>query len=39
MAGKPPLDREDKVPGPGTYNRDKIVNVVKSKASIVFGNE
>ncbi len=37
VASKPPLLEPFKIPGPGTYETDKIKNSKKTKASIVFG--
>ncbi len=39
MAKKPPMLRDDEVPGPGTYNNEKFMNPVRSNKSIPFGFE
>lgn len=38
VASKPPALEPLKVPGPGTYDTDKLKNTSRSKASIVFGS-
>ena len=38
MPSKPPEPQPPLVPGPGTYNTDKLKSAGRSKASIVFGS-
>jgi len=38
MPSKPPEPLPPQVPGPGTYNSEKLKSANRSKASIVFGN-
>ena len=37
MPSKPPAALPPQIPGPGTYNSEKLKSAGRSKASIVFG--